>query len=134
MTEGQSLFRFVDCVQFHVPDLSCGISYYCQGLGLRLIWKTDTAAGLGMTEGATELVLQTERPGQEIDMKVDAVPDAIQRILAAGGKVVAGPFDIAIGLCAVVEDPWGNRHVILDSSKGTFVTDAQGEILGHNTP
>jgi hypothetical protein len=26
------------------------------------------------------------------------------------------PFDIAIGRCAVVRDPFGNRHVIVDMS------------------
>jgi len=35
----------------------------------------------------------------------------------SGGTVVAGPFDIKIGRCAVLHDPWGNELVVLDGSK-----------------
>jgi lactoylglutathione lyase len=37
--------------------------------------------------------------------------------------VLAGPFDIQIGLCAVVSDPWQNVLVILDASKGPLQLD-----------
>jgi hypothetical protein len=40
---------------------------------------------------------------------------------------VRGPFDIQIGLCAVVRDPWGNELVILDTSKGLLRTDDEGQ-------
>lgn len=40
-------------------------------------------------------------------------------------------FDIEIGKCAVVKDPWGNQFVILDDSKGVFLTDENGNIIGH---
>ena len=38
------------------------------------------------------------------------------------------PFDIAIGRCAVVQDRWGNRLVLLDHSKGRLLTDATGRV------
>ena len=47
----------------------------------------------------------------------------IARIVEAGGSVAVQPFDIQIGRCAVVEDPWGNPLVLLDMSKGRLVTD-----------
>jgi hypothetical protein len=47
-----------------------------------------------------------------------------------GGKVVAGPTDIPIGRLAVVEDPFGNRLVVLDSTKGTYETDQSGNVTG----
>jgi hypothetical protein len=28
-----------------------------------------------------------------------------------------------------VVDPWGNRLIVLDSSKGSFVTDTEGVVL-----
>ena len=47
---------------------------------------------------------------------------------ANGGKVLAGPMDIPIGRLAVVEDPFGNRLVLLDSTKGTYDTDESGAV------
>lgn len=70
----------------------------------------------------------------EVDIKVDSVIDAVERIRAAGGEIVSGPFEIRIGECAVVRDPWGNRYVILDTTKGTFVTDGSGSIIGQTKP
>ena len=60
---------------------------------------------------------------------VASVPAAIGRFIEAGGKVLAGPFEIRIGLCAMIEDPWQNRLVILDLSKGSLRTDAEGNVL-----
>ena len=73
--------------------------------------------------------LHTEKRPIETDLLVASVPAAISRFVEAGGKVVAGPFEIRIGLCAVIEDPWHNRLVILDSSKGYLRTDAEGNVI-----
>jgi predicted enzyme related to lactoylglutathione lyase len=124
------VFKYVDCIQFYVPDLQEGIKYYCDCLGLKVIWKTGTSIGLGMAEGKTEVVIQNERKGQEVDIKVDSVDHAIEEIKKAGGQIVYGPFDIKIGKCAVVKDIWGNEYVILDSTNGTFITDEYGNIVG----
>ncbi len=101
-------------------------------MGLKIIWRADSAIGLGMRDGVTEIVIQNERNLQEIDIKVDSVHNAIIEIEKAGGQIVCGPFDIKIGKCAVVKDPWNNQYVILDSTKGTFITDDRGNIIGHN--
>jgi hypothetical protein len=50
--------------------------------------------------------------------------------LNAGGEAVERPFDIAIGRCARVRDPFGDVLVILDQSKGLLVTDADGRVTG----
>lgn len=55
---------------------------------------------------------------------------AIEKVKKAGGQIVCGPFDIKIGKCAVVEDLWENQYVLLDSTKGTFITDEEGNIIG----
>ncbi len=130
----KSLFKYVDCIQFYVPNLQEGIDYYCKSLGLRIIWKSDSAVGLGMDESITEVVIQNERNEQEIDIKVDSVINAIVEIEKAGGKILYGPFDIKIGKCAVVKDPWNNKYVILDSTKGIFITDSDGNIIGQDNP
>ena len=59
-----------------------------------------------------------------------AVAPAVERFVAAGGDVIVPPFDIAIGKCAVVSDPWDNHLVLLDNSKGRFVTDDAGNVTG----
>lgn len=130
----QPLFRNIDCIQLYIQNIQQGIEYYCNSLGLRVIWKSDSAVGLGMSEGITEIVIQNERNTQEIDIKVDSVTDAIIEIERAGGQIIYGPFDIKIGKCAVVRDPWNNQYVILDTTKGTFITDNEGNIIGQNEP
>jgi predicted enzyme related to lactoylglutathione lyase len=66
----------------------------------------------------------------EIDFQVEDVTQAVKKYTDAGGKTIKEPFDIPIGKCAVVADPWENVYVILDSSKGTFVTNEKKEVIG----
>jgi predicted enzyme related to lactoylglutathione lyase len=129
-TTANSLFEKIDCVQIPVPDLEAGLAFYRDRLGHELIWRTGTAAGLRMPETDAEIVIQTERPQMEVDLKVASAEEAVERMVISGGKLVAGPFDIQIGRCAVVLDPWGNALVVLDSSKGRFVTDKEGNVVG----
>ncbi len=128
------LIRKVDCVQFHVPDLEAGLSFYRDRLGHELIWRTETAAGLRLPDSEAELVIQTERPGPETDLLVDSADEAARTIQQAGGRIVVPPFDIPIGRCVVVEDPWGNTLVLLDGSKGMLKTDADGKVIGNIKP
>lgn len=123
------LFRKVDCLALPVSDVDAAIAFY-EALGHELIWRTPTAAGLRLPDSNAELVVQTERPMPETDLTVEAVDDAVRRFTEAGGKSIAGPFDIPIGRCAVVADPWGNHLVVLDNSRGLFVTDAEGNVTG----
>jgi len=127
------LFRKVDCLQIPVPDLEAGLAFYRDKLGHELIWRTGTAAGLRMPETDAEIVIQTERPQLEANLKVASADEAVERIVEAGGKLVAGPFEIQIGRCAVVLDPRGNALVLLDMSKGRLVTDAAGTVVGGDT-
>jgi hypothetical protein len=39
-------------------------------------------------------------------------------------------MDTPIGRLAIVEDPFGNRLVLLDSTKGTYDTDESGAVIG----
>ena len=75
-----------------------------------------------------ELVLHT-RLGPEVDLLVADVDEALRRMNAAGGETIKGPFDIPIGRCAVVRDPFGNVIVMLDQTKGRFVTDELGKVI-----
>jgi len=89
------------------------------------------AAGLRLPESEAELVLQTEDSRQEVDFLVNSADEAAKFIEQAGGRVIVPPFDIQIGRCVVVEDPWRNPLVLLDTSKGLLKTDAEGNVIGN---
>ncbi len=119
----EAVIRKIDCLQIPVPDLEAGLAFYRERLGHEILWHTETAVGLGMPDSDAEIVIQTEREGLEVNLLVASVGEAVARIVEAGGSVAVQPFDIQIGRCAVVEDPWGNPLVLLDMSKGRLVTD-----------
>lgn len=123
------LFQKIDCLQIPVPDLEAGLAFYRDRLGHELIWRTNTSAGLRMPGSDAEIVVQTERPELEANLTVASADEAAATVSQAGGCVIVQPFDIPIGRCTVVEDPWGNRLVLLDISKGLLLTDANGHVL-----
>ncbi|MBN1969310.1 MAG: GNAT family N-acetyltransferase [Candidatus Delongbacteria bacterium] len=126
----KTLFKKIDCLRLFVDNLDNGLKFYRDSLGLKLIWKTEFSAGLSFDDNITELVIQTKDKWQETDIMVDSVEEAVEILKNAGGKIVDGPFDIDIGKCAVVNDPWGNEYVILDSTKGNYITDERSSIIG----
>jgi hypothetical protein len=72
--------------------------------------------------------------GPETDVLVEDVDSAFKFFFSAGGEAVEALFDIAIGRCARVRDPFGNVLVILDQSKGRLVTDRDGRVTGVRRP
>ncbi len=124
----EPLFLKVDCHSLPVAELDAGIAFYAS-LGHELIWRDETAAGLRLPDSNAELVIHTDDRPVETDFLVQSVPDAISEFVGAGGTLVHGPFDIGIGKCAVLLDPWNNPIVILDSSKGLLETDEEGNVL-----
>ncbi len=123
------LFRKVDCVRMPVTDLEAALVFYRDRLGHELKWRTATSAGLRMPDSDAEIVVHTEGGWTETDLLVDAVDDAVARIVEGGGSVAQPAFDIAIGRCAVVRDPFGNMLVVLDMSKGPLRTGDAGNVI-----
>jgi len=130
----KTLIRKIDCVRLYVPNLDDGLVFYRDKLGHQLIWRTEHAIGLRIPDTEAEIVIQNEKIVQEIDFTVDSVEEATQHFTEAGAKVIIPPFDIAIGRCVVLQDPWGNQIVLLDSSKGLYTTDSKGNVTGHIKP
>src|SRR5215211_2653405 len=120
----EPLIRKVDCIQIPVPNLDTGLVFYRDRLGHQLLWRTERAVGLRLPDSDAELVLQTEREGLELNLLVESADRAAERIVEAGGTIVVAPFEIQIGRCVVVRDPWGTALVLLDTSKGLLATDA----------
>jgi catechol 2,3-dioxygenase-like lactoylglutathione lyase family enzyme len=123
------LFRKLDNLLLRVADLDAAISFYRDRLGHRVLWRSEEAVGFALPDTDAELVVHLNI-GPETDVLVEDVDKAFQLFLNAGGEVVEAPFEIAIGRCARVRDPFGNVLVILDQSKGRLVTDADGRVTG----
>ena len=94
-----------------------------------MIWRDRDAAAFALPETDAELVVHL-RIGPETDILVEDVEHAFAAFVSAGGEPVEPPFDIPIGRCARVRDPFGNLIVILDQSKGRLVTAADGQVIG----
>lgn len=123
------MFEDVDCIHLCVSNLEEGLKFYRDSLGLKLLWRTDTACGLGTQKGSTEILLSA-KDFVKVDLRVKNVETALGSFVQAGGKLEDGPFDIDIGKCAVVTDPWGNKYCLLDTSNGTYDTATDGKVKG----
>jgi lactoylglutathione lyase len=134
MKPSETLIHKVDCVRLYVSSLEEGLAFYRDRLGHELIWRTGEAVGLRLPGSEAEIVLHTVPQPPEIDFAVPSADTAAARFVEAGGEVVVPLFDIPIGRCAVVRDPWGNRYVLLDTSKGLLMTDSEGNVIGNAPP
>lgn len=112
--------RKIDCVMTRVPDLELAASFYERTFGLRRLWSDPDAIGLAMPETDAEIVLHSmEIPVDcSVHYAVDSVEDTVAAYVGDGCTVRVAPFDIAIGRCAVVTEPYGNSLALVDFSKG----------------
>jgi lactoylglutathione lyase len=127
------LFRKLDNLLLRVADLDAAIGFYRDRLGHRVLWRSGEAVGFALPDTDAELVVHLYI-GPETDVVVEDVDKAFALFLGAGGEAVESPFDIAIGRCARVRDPFGNLLVILANSKGRLATDADGRVIGVKPP
>lgn len=115
------MLRKIDCVMIRVGDLDRAVAYYMRVFGLRRAWTRPSQVGMRMPETDAEIVLHTEDDllsPAEVHYLVDDVTQAAAHFRANGCRVLVEPFDIEIGKCAVIEDPFGTRINILDMTKG----------------
>jgi predicted enzyme related to lactoylglutathione lyase len=125
----KALFRKLDNHLLRVSDLDAAIAFYHDRLGHPLLWRDKDAAGFALPDTDAELVVHLQI-GPETDILVEDVRSAVAAFMRAGGDVLQPPFEIAIGLCARLRDPFGNVIVILDQSKGRLKTAADGQVIG----
>jgi lactoylglutathione lyase len=116
------MLRKIDCVMIRVEDVDLSAAYYAKVFGLRPKWSGEGALGLVFfPESDAEIVLHrdTSIPSSvEVHYLVDNVLFAVAHYAAEGCEILAAPFDITIGKCAVIRDPFGTRLCILDITKG----------------
>lgn len=125
------LFEKVDAVTIPVPDLDAGLRFYREALGHELLWRNDEIgqAGLAMSLSDSEIVLTT-RDNYAPTWLVSNADGASRVFVEAGGGVIVEPFDVPVGRLAIVADPFDNVLVLLDLSKGRYVTDDARRVTG----
>jgi hypothetical protein len=84
---------------------------------------------LRLPDSETEIVLATAQEYAP-NWLVTSADEAARVVVSAGGRLLNGPFDIPVGRAAVVADPFGNALVMLDLSRGTYVTDGTKRVTG----
>lgn len=127
----EPLLQKVDAVTVRVPDLDSGLRFYRDGLGHELKWRHDQLgqAGLWLPGSDTELVLSALLEYAP-NWLVASAEGAARAIESAGGTMIARPFEIPVGRVAVAADPFGNSLVLVDLSKGRYVTGDDGQVTG----
>ena len=66
----------------------------------------------------------------EVHYLVDDVVAAVAHYAAEGCDVLVAPFEITVGKCAVIRDPFGTRLCILDLTKGLRPLNLAGPTQG----
>ena len=111
-----------------VTRLKDAVQYYRDVFGLQPLWQDATSVGLQFPDSDSEIVLHTNSKiprTVDVNYLVEDVPQALAHCIEHGCTLIVEPFEIPIGTCAVIEDPFGQVHSILDMSKGprTLVFD-----------
>ena len=115
------MLRKIDCAMIRVEDVEAAASYYARVFGLHPQWSGDDAIGLVFPETDAEIVLHNDPnipSSVEIHYLVDEVVTAVAHLAVQGCRVLVAPFDITVGKCAVISDPFGTRLCLLDMTKG----------------
>jgi predicted enzyme related to lactoylglutathione lyase len=115
------MLRKIDCIMIRVRDVQAAATYYAKVFGLHPQWSGDDSIGLVFPESDAEIVLHSDPnipSSVEVHYLVDDVVAAVAHYAAEGCAVLVAPFDITVGKCAVIRDPFGTRICILDLTKG----------------
>ncbi len=116
------MLRKIDCVMVRVDDIEAAATYYAEVFGLHPQWSGDDSIGLVFPESDAEIVLHNDPnipSSVEVHYLVDDVIASVAEYTVQGCHILVEPFDITIGKCAVIQDPFGIRLCILDMTKGS---------------
>src|SRR5271166_3893073 len=116
------MFKKIDCVMIRVgDDVAAAEKFYADVFGLKPLWREDSSVGMRLAEDDTEIVLHNNAgiPSKvEVHYLVDDVVAAVKRYTEKGCRVLVEPFDVLIGKCAVIEDPFDTTICLLDLTSG----------------
>ena len=115
------MFKKIDCVMIRVDDVAAAEKFYSEVFGLSPLWREGGSVGMGLPETDAEIVLHNnaEIPNKvEVHYLGDDVVAALKNYTEKGCRVLAPPFEVLIGKCAVIEDPFGTTICLLDQTSG----------------
>jgi lactoylglutathione lyase len=115
------MFKKIDCVMIRVPDVAAAEKFYNEVFGMRTLWRDAGTTGLVFPDSDAEIVLHSNSniPNKvEVHYLVDSAVSAVGIYESKGCRVLVPPFDILIGKCAVIQDPFGTNICILDQTSG----------------
>ncbi len=125
------MLKKIDCIMIRVDDVEAAADYYTRVFGLHPQWSGDDSIGLVFSDTDAEIVLHRnlDLPSSvEVHYLVDDVVTAVAHYEEQGCHILVAPFDITIGKCAVIKDPFGTRLCILDLTKGLRPLNLTGSI------
>jgi len=119
-------------INIDVPDLAAGEAFYTEGLGLTAARRFD-ADIVELLGGGVPIYLIFKPGGSGIgpaggdarhygrhwtpvhpDFTVDDLDAAVERAVAAGAVLEAGPLDLPYGRQAMFADPFGNGFCLIE--------------------
>jgi catechol 2,3-dioxygenase-like lactoylglutathione lyase family enzyme len=116
-----AVLRKIDCVMVKVENLAAAQRFYERVLGLTHLWSNAHSVALGMRDCDAEIVLHDDPkiPREcNVHYLVGDVKEAAAKLSSAGCAVMVAPFQVRIGMCAVLRDPFENLLNLIDMSKG----------------
>ena len=115
------MFKKIDCVMIRVDDVAAGEKFYAEVFGLKPLWREARSVGMRLPETDAEIVLHdnSQIPHRvEVHYLVDDVVASVKGYAEKGCRVLVPPFDVLIGKCAVIQDPFGTTICLLDQTSG----------------
>ena len=121
MATSATTLRKIDCIMVKVDDLDAAREFYIRVFGMHPTWRDPTSAGLKFPESDAEIVLHNiaSIPVRvDVTYLVDDVVSAVRALELEGCAIAAPPFDVVIGKCAVIVDPFGIPMTLIDMTTG----------------
>jgi predicted enzyme related to lactoylglutathione lyase len=115
------MFKKIDCVMIRVDDVAAGEKFYSEVFGLKPLWREPGSVGMGFPETDAEIVLHNsaEIPNKvEVHYLVDDVVAAVKSYAEKGCRILVPPFEVLIGKCAAIQDPFATTICLLDQTSG----------------
>jgi predicted enzyme related to lactoylglutathione lyase len=127
------MLKKIDCIMVKVEDPQKARDFYVRVLGMRQVWSDEAEGSIGLRfpDGDGEIVLHriASIPSKvDVTYLVDDVPVAVKTLEREGCTVVAGPFEVAVGKCAVIVDPFGTHLSLIDLTNREGVRARSGKL------
>jgi len=115
------MLKKIDCVMIRADDVAAAEKFYSEVFGLKARWREAGSVGMALPECDAEIVLHNNAaiPHKvEVHYLVDNVVAAVKYYAENGCRVLTPPFDVLIGKCAVIQDPFDTTICLLDLTSG----------------